>query len=84
MKSNLSDLAKLFVDCAMSKEGQKFFCGTYSNGKPRSMVDALRDEFISPKDRERWEKKKKKKKKQTKKKNKKKNKKKSYYDYREF
>lgn len=80
MKKDVTGVLKLLAECALSKDGQRFLCGTYSNGKPRSVVDALRDEFISPKDRERWEKKKKKKKKQGKKKNKKK--KKNFYDYR--
>lgn len=58
-------------DFVLSESGQKFICGTYSNGKPRSLVDAARDEYISPKDREEWEKRKKKKKKKNKKKKKK-------------
>lgn len=68
---------------ASSKIGQKFICGTYSDGKPRSVVDAWRDEYISPKDRERWEKKKRKKKKKKKKeaKKRKKEKKKSIYTF---
>lgn len=57
---------------ATTEKGQKFICGTYTNGKPRNLVDAMRDEYISPKDREKWEKKKKKKKKQRKGKKKKK------------
>lgn len=56
------------ADFVLSDKGQRFICGTYSNGKPRSLVDAARDEYISPKDRERWEKEKKKKKKAKKKK----------------
>lgn len=52
---------------ASSKVGQRLVCGTYSDGKPRSIVDAWRDEIISPKDREKWEKKKAKKKKKKKK-----------------
>ena len=32
------------ADIAMSSSGQKFICGTYSDGKPRSVVDAMRDE----------------------------------------
>lgn len=53
-------------DVALSSKGQQFLCGTYSDGKPRSFVDAMRDEYVSPKDRERWEKQKKKKKKKKK------------------
>ena len=60
---------KQVADIAMSNSGQKFICGTYSNGKPRSVVDAMRDEFVSPEDRAKWDKKKKKKKKNKKKKN---------------
>lgn len=55
----------------LSEDGQKFICGTYSDGSPRSLVDAARDEFISPESREKWDEKKKKKKKKSKKKNKK-------------
>lgn len=68
-------MGKIDIDAAIgvvetiisSAAGQKFICGTYSNGKPRSVVDAWRDEVISPKDRERWEKEKRKKKKKRKK-----------------
>lgn len=63
----LTGILSRAADFAMSEDGQKFICGTYSNGKPRSLADAARDEFISPKDREDWEKKKKKKKKKNKK-----------------
>lgn len=55
-------------DIALSEEGQRFICGTYSNGKTRSVVDAMRDEYISPDDRAAWDKKKAKKKKKKKKK----------------
>ena len=61
-------IVKAVSDVLMSDKGQKFVCGTYSNGKPRSVVDALRDEYISPNDRDRWDKAKKKKKKKKKKK----------------
>ena len=75
---------KAVSEVATTKEGQKFLCGTYSNGKPRSAIDAWRDEFISPEDREYWEKKKRKKKKKGKKKKKKgkkgKNRYTSFYD----
>ena len=56
------------ADIAMSSSGQKFICGTYSDGKPRSVVDAMRDEYVSPKDRMEYDKKKKKKNKKKKKK----------------
>ena len=67
---DLSKIASIVSDTLLSERGQKFICGTYSNGKPRSVTDALRDEYISPKDRAYWEKKKKKKKKSKKKKKK--------------
>jgi hypothetical protein len=72
-------VADILASAATSKKGRKAICGTYSDGTPRSMVDAWRDEYISPKDRERWDKMKKKKKKAKKnaKKNKKKGKKKN-------
>lgn len=28
---------------------QKFLCGTYADGKPRNVVDAFHNEYISPK-----------------------------------
>lgn len=66
-KINIGAILTGIADFALSDRGQRFICGTYSNGKPRSIVDAARDEYISPKDREIWEKKKKKKKKKHKK-----------------
>lgn len=68
MKLDIGSIIGGIGDFILSESGQKFICGTYSNGKPRSLVDAARDEYISPKDRERWEKTKKKKKKKSKKK----------------
>lgn len=67
LKVDIGSIIGGIADFALSEQGQKFICGTYSNGKPRSLVDAARDEYISPKDRERWEKQKKKKKKAKKK-----------------
>lgn len=61
---------KQISDIVLSNSGQKFICGTYSDGKPRSVVDAMRDEYVSPEDRANWDKKKKKKKKNKKKKKK--------------
>ena len=52
---------------ALSESGQKFLCGTYSDGKTRNVVDAMRDEFMSPETREKMTKKDKKKKKKKKK-----------------
>lgn len=63
----IGGIVKQVSDVALSSKGQQFLCGTYSDGKPRSFVDAMRDEYVSPKDRERWEKQKKKKKKKKKK-----------------
>jgi hypothetical protein len=60
-------VAKQVSDVVLSEGGQKFLCGTYSDGKPRSMIDAMRDEYVSPKDRKKADKKKKKKKKNKKK-----------------
>jgi hypothetical protein len=63
----LIKVAKKVGETVTSEEGQRFLCGTYSNGKPRSFVDAMRDEYVSPKDRAKSDKKKKKKKKNKKK-----------------
>lgn len=71
MKLSVAPIVKEIVDTALSEKGQKFICGTYSNGRARSVVDAMRDEYISPKDRERWDEIKKVKKKKGKKKKKK-------------
>mgnify|MGYP003496773446 CR=1 FL=1 len=35
-----------------SKKVQKFLCGSYSDGSPRSLPDALNDELLSPKQRQ--------------------------------
>ena len=71
-KNELFELGTKLLDVAMSEKGQRVLFGTYSNGKTRSAIDAWRDETISPKDREKWEKKKKKKNKKHKKNKKKK------------
>ena len=64
----IGTVIKQVSNVVMSDKGQKFLCGTYSNGEPRSVVDAMRDEYVSPDDRADWDKKKKKKKKNKKKK----------------
>lgn len=61
-----------------SEKVQKFLCGHYSDGSPRSLPDALNDELYSPQQKKNKEKNSKKKKK---KKNKKKNKDKNKDDY---
>lgn len=69
----LNNAAKIVgaVSSAMfSESGRKFLCGTYSDGSPRSLSDALNGEFISPEKKEKLLKKAKKRKK-GKKKNKK-------------
>lgn len=53
-----------------SKGVQKFLCGEYSNGKPRSLIDALDGEIYSPSQKKRCKKKKGKNKKHNKKKKK--------------
>ena len=60
---SITTAVKQVANVVMSDKGQKFLCGTYSNGEPRSVVDAMRDEYVSPDDRVKWDKKKKKKKK---------------------
>ena len=56
---------------AFSEGGRKFLCGTYSDGTPRSLSDALSGEIYSPEEREKKLKKlEKSKKKKQKKKNK--------------
>ena len=68
MSINVKTIAttvKQVANVVMSDSGQKFLCGTYSNGEPRSVVDAMRDEYVSPDDRAKWDKKKKKQKRRT-------------------
>ena len=48
---------------ASDKHVQEFLCGTYSDGSPRNLPDALNGEFLSPKQKKKQSKKKKKKKK---------------------
>ena len=45
------------------ENAQSFLCGTYADGTPRNLSDALHGEFLSPKQRKKALKKKKKKKK---------------------
>lgn len=61
---DIASIAKVLSSVVTSEKGQSFICGTYSDGEPRSVIDAVRDEYISPGDRARWDKKKRKKKKQ--------------------
>lgn len=70
-KLDVGMLVDIVTNIASSPKGQRFLCGTYSDGKPRSVIDAMRDEYISPKDRERWDRIKADKKKKKKKKKKK-------------
>ena len=79
-KLNPQVIVKTVSDVVLSDAGQKSLCGTYSDGKTRSFADAMRDEYISPKDREKWEKKKAKKKGKKKDKKKKKKGKKKDFD----
>ena len=80
--------AKTIVDTVLnvtdsllgSEKVQTFLCGTYSDGTPRSLPDALNDELYSPKQKKNKAKNdKKKKKKKHKKKKKNKAKKSDYY-----
>ena len=61
------NIVKNVSDVILTENGQKFICGTYSDGTTRSVMDAARDEFMSPKTREKMTKKDKKKKKKKKK-----------------
>lgn len=58
---------KTVSDVVLSDKGQEFLCGKYSNGETRNVIDALRDEPLSPSTREKLIKKTKKKKKKKKK-----------------
>lgn len=63
-------VVKGIADMALSDDGKKFLCGTYGNGDSRSLFDAINDQYIDPKTREKMLKKHKKKKKKKKKKGK--------------
>ena len=55
------------VNLMKDEKVSKFLIGTYSDGTNRNVVDAMNGDFLSPQDKEKWEKKKKKKKKARKK-----------------
>lgn len=61
-------IAGVIAGAVFSESGRKFLCGTYSDGTPRSLQDALNDEIYSPEERKKQLKKMKKKKKKSKKK----------------
>lgn len=65
----IAKIAGVVTGAILSEGGRKFLCGTYSDGTPRSLQDALNDEIYSPEEREKRLKKlaKKKKKKKNKK-----------------
>ena len=65
----IAKITGVVAGAILSEGGRKFLCGTYSDGTPRSLQDALNDELYSPEER------KKRLKKLQKKKKKKKNKK---------
>ena len=48
------------------KKAQEFICGTYADGTPRNIFDAVNEEYLSPKQKAKVKKKKKKKKKNVK------------------
>lgn len=62
---------ELFIDTAVaiakkigkSDDFKSFLCGTYSDGTPRNLPDAINDEVLSPKQKAKAKSKKKKKKK---------------------
>lgn len=66
----MKDVAKIIGtigSIVISKEGRKFLCGTYADGSPRSLKDALNGEIYSPKEKDKKLKKHKKAKKKNKK-----------------
>lgn len=66
----IATIVGTIAGAAFSEGGRKFLCGTYSDGSPRSLSDALNGEIYSPKEREKKIKKYKKSKKKNKKKGK--------------
>lgn len=67
----IAKVAGTVAGIVTSDAGKKFLCGTYSDGTPRSLTDALNGEIISPEDKGKKIKKYEKKKKKLKKKKKK-------------
>lgn len=67
-KSQLAALVSTAVATLADKSVQKVLFGTYSDNTPRSLVDCVNGEILSPKDREKYLYKKKKKKNKSKKK----------------
>lgn len=63
-------IVKAMMDVITDDSVKKVLFGTYSDGTPRSMIDGIHDEVLSPKDREKYHKKKGKKKKKNNKKKK--------------
>ena len=58
----IGKIVGIITEAVTDKNVQKAVFGTYSDGKPRSLVDCVNGEFLSPKDREKYVYKKKKKK----------------------
>lgn len=66
----LSGLGKIATEVMDTISSQDVLCGTYADGTPRSFIDALRGDYISPEKKKKILKKKAKKKKDKKKKDK--------------
>lgn len=59
----LNGLGKITETIVDSLSSQEVLCGKYADGKPRSFIDAIRGEYISPKKKSKKKKEKEKKKK---------------------
>lgn len=51
IKSALLVIGEAGQKIAKDKDAQKIILGKYSNGKPRSVIDAINGEIIDPKDK---------------------------------
>ena len=49
---NITKIATTVGGLVLSEAGRKFLCGTYSDGTPRSLSDALNGEIWSPEERD--------------------------------
>lgn len=50
-KIGIEGIAKAILSLSSSEDLQKLICGTYSDGTPKSVIDSIHGEVLSPKDK---------------------------------